>query len=147
MSTFTLADAPVGAALTPLEGAPVTRAMLALFAGASNDHNAIHIDIDYAREAGLPDVIAHGMLSMATLARLLTGNTRPERLREFGVRFAGITRVGDRLSCTATVLERFQADGEARVRLRLEAADQHGDVKLAGAAVIATPIQTPENPS
>ena len=45
---------------------------LALFAGASGDHNPIHIDIDFARKAGMPDVFAHGMLSMAWLGRLLT---------------------------------------------------------------------------
>ena len=41
------------------------RATLALFAGASGDHNPIHIDLDVARSAGLDDVFAHGMLSMA----------------------------------------------------------------------------------
>lgn len=137
MTTFSLADAQVGDALAPLTCAPVTRATLALFAGASNDHNPIHIDIDYARQAGLADVVAHGMLSMASLARLLTGGIRPDRLREFGVRFAGMTRVGDQLTCTATVVERFRVDGETRVRLQLQAADQHGEVKLAGVAVVA----------
>jgi acyl dehydratase len=52
---------------------PISRATLALFAGASGDHNPIHIDLDVARSAGLDDVFAHGMLSMAYLGRLLTG--------------------------------------------------------------------------
>jgi acyl dehydratase len=47
--------------------APLTRAMLALFAGASGDHNPVHIDIDAARAAGLPDVIGHGMLTITCL--------------------------------------------------------------------------------
>ncbi len=42
---------------------PVDRTTLALFAGASGDHNPIHIDIDFARRAGMPDVFAHGMLA------------------------------------------------------------------------------------
>ena len=46
----------VGDALPPLALPPLTRTTLALFAGASGDHNPIHIDIDFARAAGMPDV-------------------------------------------------------------------------------------------
>ena len=65
-------DVRVGDVLPPLVLPPLDRATLALFAGASGDHNPIHIDIDVARRAGLPDVIGHGMLSMAWLGRLVT---------------------------------------------------------------------------
>ena len=72
----------VGDTLPPLELPPLTRTTLALYAGASGDHNPMHIDIDFARGAGMPDVFAHGMLSMAWLGRLLT-NWAPQRdLRE-----------------------------------------------------------------
>ena len=57
----------VGDALPPLSLPPLTRTTLALYAGASGDHNPMHIDIDFARAAGMPDVFAHGMLSMAWL--------------------------------------------------------------------------------
>jgi len=70
---------------------PITRGTLALFAGASNDHMLLHIDSDYARAAGRPDVFAHGMLSMAYLAQLLTHWTPAETIREWGVRFSAIT--------------------------------------------------------
>ncbi|HCU88730.1 MAG TPA: dehydratase, partial [Gammaproteobacteria bacterium] len=40
---------------------PITRQTLAIYCGASGDHNPIHIDFDFARESGLDDVIAHGM--------------------------------------------------------------------------------------
>ena len=76
-------------------------------------------------------------VAMASLARLLTGFSDPRRLRQFNVRFAGITRVGDQLTCTATVTERFIAGGEQRIRLQLQAADQKGDMKVAGEAVLA----------
>ena len=137
MTESNLANLQAGDTLTPMVCAPVTRTTLALFAGASNDHNPIHIDTDAARIAGLPDVIGHGMLAMASLARLLTGFSDPRRLRQFNVRFAGITRVGDQLTCTATVTERFIAGGEQRIRLQLQAADQKGDMKVAGEAVLA----------
>jgi len=46
----------VGDQLPPLLTEPVTRLTLALYAGASGDHNPMHIDIDFARRAGAPDV-------------------------------------------------------------------------------------------
>ena len=57
----------VGDELPPLELPPVDRRMLALFAGASGDHNPIHIDLDFARRAGMPDVFAQGMLGICLL--------------------------------------------------------------------------------
>ena len=66
-------DLEVGTALPPFEAEPVSRLMLALYCGASGDHNPIHVDIDYARAAGMDDVIAHGMLALAYAARLVIG--------------------------------------------------------------------------
>ncbi len=51
-----------GQTLPPLTLPAINRTTLALFAGASGDHNPIHIDLDFAREAGMNDVFAHGML-------------------------------------------------------------------------------------
>lgn len=50
----------------------VTRADLVRYAGASGDFNPIHWNERAARDAGLPDVIAHGMLTMALASRLVT---------------------------------------------------------------------------
>ena len=95
----------VGDTLPPLELPPLSRATLALYAGASGDHNPMHIDTDFARAAGMPDVFAHGMLSMAWLGRLLT-NWAPQRdLREFSVRFSAITHVGERIVCNGRVAD------------------------------------------
>src|SRR2546421_8947200 len=76
-------DIAVGDELPPLTVEPISRTALALFAGASGDHNPIHIDVDVARSVGLDDVFAHGMLSMAYLGRLLTGWVPQERLRSW----------------------------------------------------------------
>ena len=53
----------VGDELPALQLPPVNRTTLALFAGASGDHNPIHIDTDFARKSGMPDVFAQGMRS------------------------------------------------------------------------------------
>jgi acyl dehydratase len=127
----------VGDVLPPLALPPLTRAMLALFAGASGDHNPIHIDSDAAHEVGLPDVIGHGMLTMSWLGRLLTSWAPQRDLREFGVRFTAITRVGERITCTGRVTKKLERDGEQLVQIEVKAANDAGEVKVAGDAFIA----------
>ena len=132
-------DVAVGTALTPLELPAITRTQLALFAGASGDHNPIHVDIDFARANGHPDVFAHGMLVMAELGRLLTAQVPVGALRDFSARFVAITQVHARLTCHGTVTAIEEVDGERRARLDLSVTDQSGAVKLTGRAVVALP--------
>lgn len=127
----------VGDQITPFITEPISRLTLALYAGASGDHNPIHVDIDFAKKSGMPDVFAHGMLSMAYLARLLTNWVPQTALRSYGVRFAAITHVGDRISCAGQVVELFEQNGEHCARLQITTTNQDGEVKLSGDAVIA----------
>ncbi|MFD9503277.1 MaoC family dehydratase [Streptomyces sp. NPDC060035] len=72
----------------PAQSFPVTRAMLVQYAGASGDFNPIHWNEKFAREVGLPDVIAHGMFTMAEAIRVVTDWTGdPGAVVEYGVRF------------------------------------------------------------
>lgn len=130
-------DLSVGDALPPLTLAPISRTTLALFAGASGDHNPIHIDIDVAKSAGMSDVFAQGMLSMAYLGRLLTNWAPQQRLRDFSTRFSAITWLQEEITCTGTVAEKLERDGERLVRLDVVAANAKGEVKLAGQALVA----------
>jgi len=116
---------------------PVSRRTLALYAGASGDHNPIHIDIDFAKKAGLGDVIAHGMLVMAYMGRSVTDWVPQSAIRSFSTRFTAITRVGNAITCTGKVVDKMEEDGEKRVRLEITAQDQDGEVKGAGEAVVA----------
>jgi acyl dehydratase len=126
-------DVEVGTALTPLDTEPISRLTLALYCGASGDHNPIHVDIDFARAAGMEDVFAHGMLPMAYLARAVTAWVPQHALRNLKARFVAITHVGDRLTCSATVAQKLPG---RQVRLALAAHDQSGIEKLAGEAVV-----------
>lgn len=126
-----------GDALPSFTTPPITRHLLALYCGASNDHNPIHVDLDFARAAGFPDVFAHGMLSMAWLGRLLTNWVPPDRIREFGVRFTAITQLGERITCSGTVTEVYEEGGERRARLAIQTANEAGQLKLVGDAVVA----------
>ena len=127
----------VGDAIPPLPAGPVTRLMLALYATGSGDHPPLPLDQDYVRAKGMPDVFAHGMLGMALLGRLLTQWMPQQAIRSFGVRFTAITWIGERLLCTGKVVERFVLDGEKCVRLELTCANEAGEVKHRGDAVVA----------
>ncbi len=133
------AELAIGDALPPLVCPPLTRHMLALYCGASGDHNPLHVDSDFAREAGLGDVIAHGMLVMAWMGRTLTAQVPQAAIREFATRFHAMTRIGDAITCSATIVDKRIEDGEARVRVAVEARDQRGELKAAGDALIALP--------
>jgi acyl dehydratase len=137
MAAPRFADVRVGDTLPPLVLPPLDRTTLALFAGASGDHNPIHIDIDVARRAGLPDVIGHGMLSMAWLGRLVTDWAPQAALREFGVRFQGIMHLGNAITCTGRVVEKLERGGDTLVRIELQAVNQYGERKTAGEALVA----------
>lgn len=137
MSVIDLQSADVGVQLPELTFGPVTRAMLALYAGASGDHNPAHIDTDFIKKAGLPDVFAQGMLSFGVLTRVVTQWAGEDRLREFGARFVSITQVHDLVTCRATIIERFEADGEQRIRLAIVATAGDGRETLSGDAVVA----------
>ncbi|MEB3032952.1 MaoC/PaaZ C-terminal domain-containing protein [[Mycobacterium] nativiensis] len=129
--------AEVGAELAPLRLAGISRTTLALFAGASGDHNPIHIDIDVAQSAGLSDVFAHGMLSMAYLGRILTNWVSPESIREYGVRFAAVTPVNSEPTARGRIVALDTVDGEERATLSLSVTLADGTVTLSGDAVVA----------
>jgi acyl dehydratase len=80
-------DVEVGTEL-PVQAFPVTRATLVQYAGASGDFNPIHWNEKFAKEVGLPDVIAHGMFTMAEAIRVVTDWAGdPGAVVEYGVRF------------------------------------------------------------
>ncbi len=136
-TTPTFDTVNVGDTIPSFQTPPLSRLTLALYCGASGDHNPIHVDIDFVKAAGMPDVIAHGMLSMAWLARVLTNWVPQTALREYSVRFAAMTQVGERITCTGRVVEKFERSGERCVRLELSTTNAEGQVKLTGDAVVA----------
>ncbi|MER5394023.1 MaoC family dehydratase [Saccharopolyspora sp. NPDC002686] len=81
-------DVAVGTEIGP-ERYPIQRLTLVKYCGASGDFNVIHWNERIARAAGLPNVISHGMLTMAEAACLVTDWVGdPGAVLEYGVRFA-----------------------------------------------------------
>lgn len=108
----------------PSESVEISREQITAYAEASGDRNPIHLDEEFARQVGLPGVIAHGMLQMGLLASWLTrvaGDHR--RLRRLGVRFAGVVVPGDTLTFGGRVAE----VQEGIARLEVWGQNQRGD--------------------
>lgn len=116
---------------------PITRTTLALFAGASNDHNPLHVDIDHAKAMGMEDVIAPGMLVMAYVGQQLTSIVPQERLRRWSVRFTAITPVHASIHCHAEVAQIFEENGERVARLKLVAMTERSVKVLEGEAIVS----------
>lgn len=129
--------AQVGDTLPTVTFGPITRTTLALYAGASGDHNPIHIDTDFAKRAGLQDVFAHGMLSMAQLGRVATDWAGTERLKGLSSRFTAITPVGATVTCTGRIRDRFDQNGTPMLRVALTATIDDGTQTLRGDALIS----------
>ncbi|MDQ2905488.1 MAG: MaoC/PaaZ C-terminal domain-containing protein [Ktedonobacteraceae bacterium] len=132
-------DVQVGDALPKLVKSPVTHLQLVRYAGASGDFNPLHTDARIGEMIGTGGIIAHGMLIMGFLGQLLSDYVGPTALRKFGVRFKGMTHLDDVITCTGTITEKYEADGEARIAGKVQAADQNGDVKTVGTFVATLP--------
>lgn len=137
MSVPTFDQVKVGDELPALKLPRITRTTLALFAGASGDHNPVHIDLDFAKATGMPDVFAHGMLPMAYLGRFLTNWAPQTQLRHYAVRFSAITPIGAKLTCGGKVVEKLERNGEQVVKLEIGVVDDKGELKLSGDALVA----------
>ncbi|MHA6631804.1 MaoC/PaaZ C-terminal domain-containing protein [Pseudonocardia sichuanensis] len=129
-------DIEVGTELPALALPLISRTTLALYAGASGDHNPIHIDLDVARSAGYDDVFAHGMLSMAYLGRLLTTWVPQDRICSFAVRFTAVTPVHARPTCSGRVVTIDEVNGERRATLELSVELADGTRTLIGNASV-----------
>lgn len=127
MARLAAASVAVGDALAPLE-ISLQRADLVRYAGASGDFNPIHWSDRIAAEVGLPEVLAHGMLTMGQAARILTDWAGdPGAVVEYGVKFTRPVPVPDpgqaTVTVTATVSELLDGN-RAKVALTVTCNDQ-----------------------
>ena len=131
-------DVAAGTELAPVSY-PVTRLSLVKYCGASGDFNVIHWNERIARSVGLPNVIAHGMFTMAQAGRYVTDWTGdPGAVEEFGVRFSSMVVVpDDDTGATIEVSGRVEEklDGN-RVVLTLTARSDEAKVLTRARAVV-----------
>lgn len=129
-------EAKQGDLIPEVSFGPITRSTLALYAGASGDHNPVHIDSDFAKQAGLDDVFAHGMLSMAIAGRAVTDWAGIDRVKSIGVRFQSLTFVGDEVKCSGEVIEILEDMNEKLLRIKLTARTGAETVTVSGEALV-----------
>jgi acyl dehydratase len=132
-------DVQVGDTIPELVKPALSHIQLVRYAGASGDFNPLHTDPKFGEMVGTGGIIAHGMLIMGFVGQLLSDYVGPAALRKFGVRFRGMTRLDDVITCTGTITEKYEADGEGRITGKVQAVDQNGDVKVSGTFVAALP--------
>src|SRR5712691_11240946 len=132
-------DVEVGGQIPQLVKEPMTLYRLVRYAGASGDFNPLHYDPKIGEMIGTGGIIAHGMLIMGFVGQFLSDAVGPAALRNFGVRFKGMTHLDDVITCTGTITEKYEVDGETRIAGKVQAADQNGEVKVAGTFVAALP--------
>ena len=118
-ATVSYADVEVGTALPPLS-VNVQRVNLVMYCGASGDFNPIHWNQRFAQAVGLPDVIAHGMFTMASACRVVTNWVGdPGAVVEYGVRFTRPVVVPDddtgAVIEVSAVVDEKRDDGTVRV--------------------------------
>ncbi|MDQ1626191.1 MAG: hypothetical protein QOJ49_1689 [Actinomycetota bacterium] len=127
-------DVEVGSIL-PAVTLPVRRLDLVRYAGASGDFNVIHWNERIARSVGLPDVIAHGMLTMALAARVVTDWAGdPGAVMEYGVRFTRPVPVPDDDSGAVVEVVGTVAEKLADSRVRVDLVVTSGGQKVLGRA-------------
>jgi len=134
-------DVTAGDELPPLVKGPVQQIQLTRYAGASGDFNPIHQDDEFARAAGMGGVFAHGMLSMGFVAQAVTDWAGAGRVRKIGVRFAGLVRLKDTVTCRGRVTGTSQKDGLNLVELDVWAENQKGEKVVTGKATVSLPAR------
>jgi acyl dehydratase len=110
----------------------INRALLVAYANASGDQNPIHQDEEFAKSVGLPDVIAHGMLTMALAGKYLSEISGSVAITEFSARFTKPVVVPANTDVSLIISGKVAeiSDGSAKVEITASC----NDVKVLGMA-------------
>jgi acyl dehydratase len=139
---MSILDTIVGEELPPMVKPAIAQEQLNRYAQASGDFNPIHLNEEAARRVGLDGIIAHGMLSMAFLgqyiSRLIASD--PQALiASLKVRYAGMVRLGDTLTCSGVVKSSASSTGQTTITIECWAQHQRGEKVTVGEADVVVP--------
>jgi acyl dehydratase len=139
---MSISGSTIGQSLSPLVKPPIEQEQLRRYAAASGDYNPIHLDPEAARRVGLDGVIAHGMLSMAFLGQFVNQQIADEpgaRVGRLKVRYVGMVRLGDTLTCLGKITARTEGEQETAITLECWAQNQRGEQVTVGEALVYIP--------
>ncbi len=111
---------------------PITHAQIVRYAGASGDFNPIHNDPEFAKNMGLDGTIAHGMLVMGLVGRMVTSYTDPKFVKNFNVKFVGMTKPDEALTLSSVVKKKDEIEGKKMATIAVQASGPQGDAKAKG---------------
>ena len=138
-----IVDTVVGQELPVMVKPPIAQDQLNRYAEASGDFNPIHLNEEAARRVGLDGIIAHGMLSMAFLGQYISQQIASDPtalLASLKVRYVGMVRLGDTLTCHGLVKNVAVAGGETTITIECWAQNQRGEKVTVGEAEVAVPL-------
>jgi acyl dehydratase len=130
----------VGTELPALTKPAITKETLKAYGPAAGDPNPMHVDDEFAKNAGYPGVFAHGMLSMGYLGEFLhkaAGGVA--NVKKFRARFAKLTWPGDVVTCKGVVTAVRESNGTKLVDCDIWTETQSGERKVTGSATLALP--------
>ncbi len=126
-----------GLELPEVKNGPIYRQQLVDYASASGDYNKLHYDEGFAKQTGISGCIAHGMLVMAMVGSYLTDWAKGGILKNFKIRFVGMTNENDTLSFTGKVLKKYKENGDNLVQIEVISKTQDERITTTGSAIIA----------
>lgn len=116
---------------------PISRQQLVDYASASGDYNPIHYDASMAKLASLKGPIVHGMLSMAIVGSYITDWAKGGVLKNFKVRFSGITPEGNTMTIKGKVVKKYVENKENLVEIEVFSEIPDKIITTQGLALIA----------
>ena len=121
----------------------VGQEMVTAYAQASGDHNPIHLDADFAAESQFGAIVAHGMLTLAFVAQMMSEAFGPawEERGTLKVRFKGPAYPGDRVTTFGHVTRETERDGDRLVECAVGLKNQTGDELITGSASVRIPTK------
>ena len=136
-SPFAFSSLVPGMELPSLEF-EATRETLVRYAGASDDYVYLHWDQERVKSEGFPDVVVHGWLTAAWIARAAQSVFPPDQadIRDFAIRYRRTSHPG-KVTCGGTIVACRQDAGERHIDLDLWAKDESGTVTTTAAMTLA----------
>lgn len=133
-------DVDVGFETPQFVTGPLTKEQIKNYAEAAGDPNPIHVDEAFAKMSGYRTVIAHGLMTMAYVSRMLT-NWLPNytQLNRLKTRFTKVAYPGDTLTCKGKVTQKYVKEDGNYVELEVWSENQNGETVAKGSATVALP--------
>jgi acyl dehydratase len=126
-----------GMVLPEVKKGPIIRQQLVDYASSSGDYNKLHYDECFAKKFGISGCIAHGMLVMAMVGSYIKNWAKGGNLKNFKIRFVGMTNENDFLTFKGKVVKKYEENNENLIQIEVSSETQNKVTTTQGSAIIA----------